>query len=211
MTRMLEDGATGGSGGEDTERIMVSVGRLVRQRRKDRGLTLNQLAQRTGVSASMLSMLERGLSSASVGTLVAVASALGTSMADLFESPPEPARSPVVRKSEQPTIATPHGATRRIVHRDDGYGLEIAVNDYEHGGSSGEFATHHSGVEVGVVISGQLRVEIESQVYDLSAGDAIEYLSSRPHRISSVDCDRASAVWVNIQRRESAADPPSGC
>lgn len=207
MTRMLEDDDTDGVRGDAGE-IMVSVGRRVRQRRRERGLTLSQLAKRTGVSSSMLSMLERGLSSASVGTLVAVASALETNMADLFGGVRPTQRCPVVRRDDQPAITTPHGATRRIAHRDEHTGVEIAVNDYDAGGSSGEFATHHKGAEVGVVVSGELRVEIGSDVYTLSTGDAIEYRSSRSHRISNLGSTRATAVWVNLDREKQLPRSP---
>ena len=199
MTRIIEDGVADATV-EDAERVMVSVGRQVRERRKQRSLTLLRLSELTGVSPSMLSMLERGLSSASVGTLVAVASALNTNMADLFGDAHPVERCPVVRRADQPAITTPHGATRRVVHRDEQNGLEIAVNNYEPGGSSGEFATHHAGVEAGVVLAGALRIEIESDVYELESGDAIEYHSMRPHRISSLGGAGATAVWVNLDR-----------
>ncbi|MCW2756672.1 MAG: puuR 2, partial [Nocardioidaceae bacterium] len=82
----------------DPADLVRLVGTKVRARRRLQGLTLKDISARTGLSSSMLSMLERGVANASVGTLVSVASALGVHMAELFEDiggapeEPEPVR-----------------------------------------------------------------------------------------------------------------------
>lgn len=60
------------------------IGRRVRELRKQHGLTLKQLARRTGLSVSLLSQLERAESASSVSSLFKVASALETRIADLL-------------------------------------------------------------------------------------------------------------------------------
>lgn len=61
-----------------------SIGQAIRQERKAQELTLKQLARRTGLSVSLLSQIERAESSASVGSLYKIASALGISLTQLF-------------------------------------------------------------------------------------------------------------------------------
>ncbi len=66
-------------------RLNQVVGARLREKRTAAGLTLKQLANRTGLSVSLISQIELGKSAASVSTLRKLAAALGVSMSDLFE------------------------------------------------------------------------------------------------------------------------------
>jgi transcriptional regulator with XRE-family HTH domain len=180
------------------EQTMLHVGARIRAMRLRQQLTLRDVAERTGVSVSMLSMLERGVSTASVGTLVAVASALGVHMYDLFAHKDGADGSPVTRLTEQTVVRLGQGTTRRVAHNDADAGLELAVNEYEVGGASGPSATHHDGREFGVLIQGQLTIELDGQSHVLEPGDVIAYSSDRPHRIANTGDEPALAVWVNV-------------
>lgn len=180
------------------EQTMLLVGARIRAMRLRQQMTLRDVAERTGVSVSMLSMLERGVSTASVGTLVAVASALGVHMYDLFAHRDGADGSPVTRLSEQTVVRLGEGTTRRVAHNDAVAGLELAINEYDVDGASGPSATHHDGREFGVLISGQLTVELDGQSHVLEPGDVIAYSSDRPHRIANTGTERAVAVWVNL-------------
>lgn len=177
------------------------VGQRIRQRRKGVGMTLNDLADRTGVSVSMLSMLERGLAGASIGTLVAVSSALGVQMRDLFELSHDAEDSPVVRLEEQTEVETAEGVHRRLAHQAQEQGLEVAVNEYAPGTSSNDKPTRHDGVEYGVVLEGLITVQLGDASYVLHPGDAIRYDSTVPHKIANTNGAPARAVWVNLRSR----------
>ncbi|GAA1143008.1 helix-turn-helix domain-containing protein [Nocardioides aquiterrae] len=181
-----------------TDQTIAMVGARIRTLRSRQNLTLKDVADRTGVSVSMLSMLERGVATASVGTLVSVASALGVHMYDLFDHPAHIEASPVTPVEEQTVMRTSEGTIRRVAHHDVLAGLELAVNTYEAGGASGPVATHHDGREFGVLISGALTVELDGEQHVLRPGDVIAYNSTKPHRISNPGDDVAVAVWVNL-------------
>lgn len=68
------------------EALRESLGTVIRERRKGLGLTLAQMAQRTGVSLGYLSQIELGKNSASIETLYRISLGLGIKMADLFQS-----------------------------------------------------------------------------------------------------------------------------
>src|SRR5271165_1488673 len=70
---------------EETADVLATIGRNIRRLRNERGLTLQALADQTQLSASMLSLLERGKTGPSIGTLVVIASALGAQMSDLID------------------------------------------------------------------------------------------------------------------------------
>ena len=190
-------GEPAGDGSNLTAETMRRVGGQIRQIRRRRDLTLQQLSEQTGTSVSMLSMLERGIATPSIGTLVAVSSALGMHMSDLFEAP-ETSRSPLRRYTDQAVVNTTEGVVRRLVHNDVQRGVEMVVNEYAPGTSSGSEATHHAGTEFGVLLSGILTVEVDGSRYDLVPGDGISYSSSLPHRFINTGSVPASAVWVNL-------------
>jgi transcriptional regulator with XRE-family HTH domain len=181
----------------DTERTIRRIGGQIRRLRAARGLKLQDIADRTGVSVSMLSMLERGVAGGSIGTLVAVSSALGVHMSDLFEHEAEE-QSPVRRQVDQMQVETAAGVLRRLAHHDEASGLEMVVNEYLPGTSSGARPVHHAGKEFGIVIAGELVVELEGTRHELGIGDAISYSSVRPHLIINEGTVTARAVWVNL-------------
>ncbi len=179
---------------------LLAIGSQVRQLRNERGLTLQALAEMTGLSASLLSLVERGKTSPSIGTLVSIAHAFDVHMTDLMPGTPAPPELPVLRHHEQRVYATPEGVNRRILRDDRVRGLELALNEYGPGGTSAESLLHHAGYEYGVVIEGNLTVEVDGESYELEPGDSIAYDSTRPHRITNTRPTEARAMWVNLDR-----------
>lgn len=86
----------------------------LRSLRAERGLTLDGLAERSGVSRSMISLVERGESSPTAAVLHRLATGLGTTLASLFAEEARPEAPPVVRRAEQATWRDPEtGYVRR--------------------------------------------------------------------------------------------------
>ncbi|MET0901218.1 MAG: cupin domain-containing protein [Mycobacterium sp.] len=160
------------------------LGSEIRRTRVDRGLTLVDISAATGLSVSMLSMLERGKTGASVGSLVAVASALGVAVGDLFH----PASTPdslLVRRAEQPELSISPGVTRRIIQRSREHGLEVTALQLEPGTHTGDEFVRHEGQEVVLVESGALIVQINDDTFELAAGDSIRLDAESPHRFAN--------------------------
>lgn len=185
----------------DTEETVRAIGHRIRELRQARNLTLGAVAERTGLSVSLLSMVERGRTGPSIGTLVAISGALGVHMPDLFDrrsvsGPPDPVR----RRDHQPTYETAEGVTRRVVHTDDAQGFEMAVNEYAPGTSSSPTPVHHDGHEFGLVLGGTLTVELDGRSHTVRPGDAISYDSRIPHRLINGSRRQTRALWVNLDR-----------
>ena len=72
------------NGRNGTTEVLRAVGKKLRLRRVERGFTLQAVSERTGVSAAMLSLVERGKASPSVGTLVAINSLLNLHIPELL-------------------------------------------------------------------------------------------------------------------------------
>lgn len=100
--------------------ITELIGRRLRELRAGAGLSLDALAQKSGVSRSNISLIERGQSSPTAVVLDKLSSALGVSVASMFEAGPESsppaAPSPLARVADQPVWSDPaSGYVRRNV------------------------------------------------------------------------------------------------
>lgn len=158
-----------------------SLGAKIRRARMESGLTLVDVSASTGLSVSMLSMLERGKSGVSIGSLVAVASALGIAVGDLF-GPMSGSDSSLNRLVDQRELTLGPGVTRRIVHRSREHGLEVVALRLDPGAHTGDELVRHEGYEVVVVQVGTLTVQIGEEVFELATGDSISLDADHPHR-----------------------------
>lgn len=184
----------------DAGATVAFIGNRIRELRAQRNLTLQALAEHTGLSSSMLSLVERGKTSPSIGTLVAISSALGIHMSDLLDNRSQHREDRVIQADDQPVFVTAEGVKRRVARTDDDRGLELVINEYEPGTGSGSAATHHSGYEYGMVLEGKLTIEVDGERFELKPGDSIAYHSELPHKIVNEGLKHVRAVWVNLER-----------
>ena len=173
------------------------LGARIRTLRLRRRRTLKQVAVATGLSISMVSMVERGQTKASIGTLVAVAAALGSSMVSLFDGTTHVLK-PVIRLDEQPVVTTRRGVRRRLIVREADTNIEVAENTYAPGMASADVPVRHLGKEMGVLLEGTLEVDVGGERYLLRAGDAVVFDSDKPHRFINHGKGLARTLWVNV-------------
>ena len=100
----------------DDSPLNQRIAERVRSLRADQGLSLDALATRSGVSRSMISLVERGESSPTAVVLERLATGLGVMLASLFDAPPEAAKAtdgPVSRRADQPLWQDPASGYQR--------------------------------------------------------------------------------------------------
>lgn len=104
---------------EQTSDLNRHIARHVSELRAERGLSLDALASKSGVSRSMISLIERGESSPTAVVLEKLAAGLGVTLASLFATPAAKSQvpsGPVARRAEQPQWQDPEsGYIRRNV------------------------------------------------------------------------------------------------
>jgi len=183
----------------ETADVLATIGRNIRRLRSEQGLTLQVLAKRTRLSPSMLSLLERGKTGPSIGTLVVIASALGAQMSDLLEGDGGADDDVVSRVADQRVYETAAGVTRRILKHDRVRGVEVAMNIYKPGTASAPEPVSHEGCEFGVVLEGTLEVTVNGRRHILQKGDLISYDSTQPHRFANAGAAPARTLWVNLK------------
>ena len=180
---------------------LTAIGHRIRKARTERGMTLQAIADVSGLSPSMLSLVERGRASPSIGSLIVFANALGIAMSDLVATPEAREDRLVVRADEAPIVATARHVVRRLLREDRERGISVALNEYEPHTGSTERPITHEGFEYGYILEGQLTVEVDGNSHQLAAGDLIAYDSRRQHKIWNHGTQKVRTLWFNMDRR----------
>lgn len=183
------------SGADGAEALRLVAERL-RRLRKANGISLRQLAEATGTSASFLSQLERGLSGASTSTLIRIANCFGTSISELFTGA-DTGQDPVLRRAQRPALPLMNGQRKMLLSRRPLTHFETYIAEFEVGGSSGDEAyTHGDSHEMILVLRGQVRLDLGASSHSLDEGDSVEYATSTPHRVVNTGNGPAEVLFM---------------
>jgi DNA-binding transcriptional MerR regulator/quercetin dioxygenase-like cupin family protein len=173
-------------------------GRLLRALREQRELSLREAAERSGLSLSSVSALERGESGASVATLQRLTAAYGTTLAELFAGPDTGSHDRLMPAGERPVLRLA-GESVRIEQLPRGSTqLEPQLFVLAPGASS-DGAYAHAGEEFLYLLSGALTVWVGGdETYQLTrAGDALSFPSTMPHRWRNDAGGETRLLWIN--------------
>ena len=190
--------------------VRPSFGEALRERRRGNGISVRALASQVGVSPSLVSQIENGKVNPSVDTLVALVTALGLSLDELFldvpakagEPLPQPGGTGVVREGERPRIELATGVKWDRLTPTHEHGVDFLYVIYEVGGAScapGAYMRHH-GREYGLVLSGRLGAAVGFESFELGPGDSIVFNADTPHRLWTIGEEPATATWTIIGR-----------
>ena len=179
----------------------VSAGRLgarVRELRRERRLTLDVLAESSGVSRAMISKVERGEKNPTLVIAARLAEGFGVTLSQLvgMEERREVIVVPRERRMVMRDPAT--GFERQLLSPTFGKkGIEFVRNVVPEGSGSGEFPPHGRGVgEYIVVERGRLRAILGEEEHLLNEGDAVYFEADVSHRFENVGKGECSYYLV---------------
>ncbi|MBO2447909.1 helix-turn-helix domain-containing protein [Actinomadura barringtoniae] len=195
--------AAGEQHGDD---LAGAFGVNVRRRREEAGLTLEQLSIRSSVSRAMLSKVERGEKSPTIGVASRIAHALGASLSDLVGAPAAAASGVaiVMRKNDRPVFRDPEtGFERHIVSAAPGAGdAEMVVHYLPAQVSTGLLPAYPPGTEKQlVVLEGTLTVAIGGISETLNAGDSLFFQADADHGFANRT--NASCEYIMVISRRT--------
>jgi transcriptional regulator with XRE-family HTH domain len=182
------------------EPLHQQVCQRVRNLRKSRGWTLEQLSSLSGVSRSMLSQIERGAANPTLGVAYRIAQAFSLSLGDLVDVGPSGPRIEVVRSGDRSAIFRDDGSC--LIRTLSPLRLEKDVEFYEltlKPGAALDSAPHYVGTrEFVTVTKGDVRVTSGNESNDLGPGDSAHYAADVPHRIENTGKIDAVVFLVDI-------------
>ena len=189
---------------------VAHLGIKLKSARERTGFSVRGLARRVNVSPSLISQIEHGRVTPSVGTLYAMVNKLGLGLDDLFrdtgraEGNGQAAErpSPVQRRHKRRAIRLADGVLWELLTPAPDRELEFFYVVYEAGAESCDKDTliRHGGMEYAYLLKGRLGVKIGVEEYELRAGDSLSFDAQRPHRLWTIGQRPAVAIWAVLNR-----------
>ena len=198
----------------DADTTLAEIGARLREIRKNAGLSLRDLAAKAEMSASFVSLVERGESSLSLTSLFGLARALGIDPAELVAG----GSAPVQPKAEYGLWRNTDRSDRpTVVGEREYYSFSAEISDARvepifvrvHPTSVATPTLGHDGEEIAVVLSGTLTFQIRDDFVDVSAGDAVHFSSRTPHTIMNRTEQIAEAIWLSVGSTATPYRPSS--
>lgn len=190
------------SGPNFLEDIVDSIGPKLRELRVQRGMSLQQLAERSDVSAAAIHKIERSGMVPTITTLLKIAGALNRPVSYFVEE---------TQSDNRPVSFIPAGSRRPLFTSHQGidlagisgpYGrffLAGALSTIDVDASSGKRPMEHPGEELLYLLEGALELDVDGERYRLTPGDALHFRTDRPHRWRNPGTEPAKAVWLALR------------
>lgn len=192
------------------------IGHHIRQRRSEIGISLRELARRTGLTPAFISQVERGKTSPSLDSLRRIAEALEVSILHFLveEVPGEPSapsllrssgdsngaerHMPVVRSTDRPRFILPHsGVAYELLSPDLSRKMEAICGRISPNSGNVARRLRQPTEEFIYVLSGALLVGLDSEEHILNPGDSI-YIDGASLRRLSCASPSEDAVWISV-------------
>ena len=177
---------------------LAQLASTLKRLRKEKHLSLEGLSERSGVSRSMISKIERAEAMPSTSVLSRLAEALESSFSQLL-----------VEEQQQDIVVLPQRIQPVLRDQDSGYtrrcispilpgrGIDWVLNVLPVGSTTGEFSGHRVGVaEYLYVLSGTLEANVGNETHRLEAGDAIYFQATKPHEFRNLGKDECQYFLV---------------
>lgn len=177
----------------------LQVGQRIRERRKTRRMTLDEVASASGISTAQLSMIERGLASPSVKGLREICRTLQISVAWFFEEEEDigPESGIIVRRHRRKRFDLSHKKMHKeLLTPDLGGKLQFLWIDMQPGSSSGVDTYSHEGEETGLVLEGTMGLQVDGNQFELAEGDSFRFDSDQQHRFWNAGNTLCRVLWV---------------
>lgn len=191
----------------------MDVGPQIAARRAQLGLTLAQLAEKSGVSKAMLSDVECGKKNPTVRVLHQIAVGLGCTISDLLDDEPSPRLDPIRREERRVFVDQQSGIARHLLAPAlMRHGIHVLLYHLP-AGAEVEWASEMPGVlEHITMLKGTLRLTMGAEAITLHEGDSITYAADRPHGFVVPGTRDAHALLVmdmtQVGRAGAGAPPP---
>jgi transcriptional regulator with XRE-family HTH domain len=183
----------------------LRIGARLKATRREKGLTLQQVADVAGLSKSFVSQVETGVVQPSIGSLKKIGDVLSIPLAALFE----PGESPVnggahqdnglvrvVKANRRKKLQWPNGARAELLTPNLQGKLEVMLTTYDAQSTTQLESYTHEGEEFGFVIEGTFEVVVNGQSHILEEGDSICFQSHLPHSTRAVGDKPVRTFWV---------------
>lgn len=176
------------------------IGEKLRLRRKRKRLSLKDVAEKSGLSIGMLSLVERGLTMPSVRSMRTICDALEMPVRWLFDgmsSDNAHETGVVVRKAERRSLSYANsGLHKELLTPDSQAHLQMFRFVMQPGINSGDAYNNAPGGKCGVVLSGSLGLELDGREFTIESGDSFAFDATQKVRFWTIGSEVCEVLWV---------------
>lgn len=180
--------------------MKYKFGEKIRNVRDRRGLTLKEVAEKAGISESMVSQIERNRVSPAIDTLLALADALEIDLEYLFSDFRRERSVQIVKATDRSTFTKPGVLYERLAQLEGIMpgidGIEAYEISLEPGAQTGSDEYGHKGSELGLIVEGRAELVIGKETYSLEKGDSAGFASDFPHILRNTSQKPLRVFWV---------------
>jgi len=179
--------------------VQYRFGDKIRAVRERKGVTLKQVADKAGVSESLISQIERNRVSPSIDTLLNIANVLGIDLDYLFSDYRQKRKVDLVRCGERQRLESAGVSYSQLSLMQGGgeeHGIEAYILEIAAGCGTGRGDYGHVGREMGYILEGEGTLNYGAEKYELREGDCISFSSDIPHVLNNPGQGPLRALWV---------------
>ena len=172
----------------------MDIGNKLKELRVLKGLTQEELADRSELSKGFISQLERNLTSPSITTLMDILQCLGTSIGEFFNEAPD---EQIVFGKQDYFVKEDteyKNEIKWIIPNAQKNTIEPIYLTLQAGGSTCP-DTPHEGEEFGYVLQGAVSIHLGHKTYKAKKGESFYYTADKTHFLSSKN--GATLIWVS--------------
>ena len=178
--------------------MRYNFGEKIREVRERRSLTLREVAEKAGVSESLVSQIERNRVSPAIDTLLALADALDLDLEYLFSDYRRERSVRIMRREERIAFSRPGVFYERLAHLEGQgrEGIEAYAITLEPGAKTGGKEYGHRGWELGIVQEGRAELTVGNRSYRLAPGDSASFMADSPHVLANAGRGPLKVFWI---------------
>jgi len=187
----------------------MSLGHRIRQTRTQKGITLQELSERSGLSKGFICQLENDKASPSLQALDRLSAGLGVPVALLLISQEE--RAHVVRVGERQGYSLGSEGLSVQLLSAPGRSLKMMLIELAPGAATGGDNHAHEGEECHLVLQGSVRYRQGDEELILGEGDSLHWNGYIPHRVENCGPQPARILCVTTGAMEHMLDSECEC
>ena len=179
------------------EQQIIEIGKKIWQLRRELNLSLRDLAERSGTSASTIHKIESNSMVPSIAILIKIAQALKKNVS-YFVGEQEEGNPVCVRPKDREVLLVKESRLKieNIASTIPDCQLEVTLLHIKKGGTSGDILLTHSGEEIKLCLKGRMEYTIKDQKFVLVHGDCLHFKSGIPHSWKNVGKGDAEILSV---------------
>ncbi len=172
-----------------------AFGYALKQARRIRHLTLDDLATRAGCSPSVLSKIENDKTTPSFGMLFRICKALRLDVTTLLQAPRDPG-SIVTKAGHHPVFSVTGMEITKLLPASPDHRMEAALVKLMPGAGSEPSLQHGAGEQLGFVMEGRIALTVDGKTHKVEAGDTFVFSYDRPHSFANASRRVARVLFV---------------